>query len=482
MKRDAPIPSGSEPRRPRSEGAYRPQLRTALVLSGTGTAGAYHAGVLRALREAGIKIDLVAAHGVGAGAALLTAVDGAAGLWEPGGFWRDSRVRRLYRLTPALAAVRLALFLGAALVVLPLLVLAAGLVAYPLGFIVQLVSPEVGQDLIARYTDLVARAFEPAMLPTILPRLALFMFMLIVVIVAAAGLQERLARGDRRRDRGPWWSWVLGAPWNAREAADLFREALWKFLRGAAAVRQPPAPEFSRRYAELLTENLGQPGFTELMVVAHDLDARHDVVFALLSEPFRRKFHQEGAASHRRRAGDLVDLSGTGRQQVLDALAAALCLPVLSEAHPVTFPLEGFWQGETHRLSDRLGLVSRVLDEVAAAGVRQVLLVSAAADRALPHGLVSRSLTLRSRVAEYLASEEVTSIGDAVATRAGLFDAVFRIVPSHNPLAPMDFGGIRDERSDRTYPLTELIDRGYEDAYRQFIEPVVGASGERLGG
>jgi hypothetical protein len=29
-------------------------------------------------------------------------------------------------------------------------------------------------------------------------------------------------------------------------------------------------------------------------------------------------------------------------------------------------------------------------------------------------------------------------------------------------------------------PLKELIDRGYEDAYRQFIEPVVGASGEQL--
>jgi len=26
----------------------------------------------------------------------------------------------------------------------------------------------------------------------------------------------------------------------------------------------------------------------------------------------------------------------------------------------------------------------------------------------------------------------------------------------------------------------ELLDRGYEDAYRQFIEPVVGASGERI--
>jgi hypothetical protein len=26
----------------------------------------------------------------------------------------------------------------------------------------------------------------------------------------------------------------------------------------------------------------------------------------------------------------------------------------------------------------------------------------------------------------------------------------------------------------------ELVDRGYEDAYRQFVEPIVGASGERI--
>ena len=29
--------------------------------------------------------------------------------------------------------------------------------------------------------------------------------------------------------------------------------------------------------------------------------------------------------------------------------------------------------------------------------------------------------------------------------------------------------------------LTELMSRGYEDAYHQFIEPVVGASGDRVG-
>ena len=30
------------------------------------------------------------------------------------------------------------------------------------------------------------------------------------------------------------------------------------------------------------------------------------------------------------------------------------------------------------------------------------------------------------------------------------------------------------------HTLAELVDRGYEDAYRQFIEPVVAASGDLL--
>ena len=54
------------------------------------------------------------------------------------------------------------------------------------------------------------------------------------------------------------------------------------------------------------------------------------------------------------------------------------------------------------------------------------------------------------------------------------------IRPAHNPLGPLDFAGVYDERSDRRSPLAELVDRGYEDAYRQFIEPVVAASAERI--
>jgi NTE family protein len=54
---------------------YSPQRRTALVLTGTGTAGAYHAGALRALHEAGVKIDIVAGCGIGVVGALFVAVD-----------------------------------------------------------------------------------------------------------------------------------------------------------------------------------------------------------------------------------------------------------------------------------------------------------------------------------------------------------------------------------------------------------------------
>ena len=61
--------------------SYSPQLRTALVLTGTGTAGAYHAGVLRALHEAGVKLDVIAGRGVGVIGALFAAVDGAQRLW-----------------------------------------------------------------------------------------------------------------------------------------------------------------------------------------------------------------------------------------------------------------------------------------------------------------------------------------------------------------------------------------------------------------
>src|SRR5690349_8767832 len=85
-----------------ADASYSPRSRTALVLCGAGTAGAYHAGVLRALSEAGVKLDVVAGHGPGAGNALAAAIDGSARLWDTDGPWMSPALSRAYRWRPAL--------------------------------------------------------------------------------------------------------------------------------------------------------------------------------------------------------------------------------------------------------------------------------------------------------------------------------------------------------------------------------------------
>ena len=66
------------------------------MLSGSGTAGAYQAGVLRALHEAGIKIDLVAGRGAGVIGAMFSAMDGGSRLWDDNGVWRRAAASRYY--------------------------------------------------------------------------------------------------------------------------------------------------------------------------------------------------------------------------------------------------------------------------------------------------------------------------------------------------------------------------------------------------
>src|SRR5439155_12687265 len=120
-------------------GPYAPQRRTALVLTGTGTAGAYHSGVLRALHEAGVKIDIVAGRGIGVIGALFAAVDGAQRLWDAKGFWRGPAVRTLYewRLVPRVVVWALAAAL--AIVAVPIAAVAVGLVVFPVDFLLKVV-------------------------------------------------------------------------------------------------------------------------------------------------------------------------------------------------------------------------------------------------------------------------------------------------------------------------------------------------------
>jgi hypothetical protein len=147
----------------------------------------------------------------------------------------------------------------------------------------------------------------------------------------------------------------------------------------------------------------------------------------------------------------------------------------------MTFAPESYWRGETHRVCDRPGSLSRLLDELADLGVEQAIIVAAAAEIEGPHALANARLDGRGRVGEYVQTSEVAAVRDGLQSASRRLKRIFMIRPGHNPLGPFDFDGEYDERSDRRQPLSELTARGYEDAYRQFIEPVVGASGEHVG-
>jgi len=270
---------------------------------------------------------------------------------------------------------------------------------------------------------------------------------------------------------------MLGCPWSSAPGLDDFHAALWQLFRGSAHAKMPTPVDLSRRYVELLAENLGQPGFREVIVAVLDLETRTDLVFALVAEARRRRFFHRQVTDQilaPERPGDLIDLAGIGRSQALDALAGGVSLPVATEPHLLPFSPESYWKGETHRICDRPSGVTRLLHELFSAGVEQVIVVSAAAERPAPHRLNRPSHTLHARLTEHVAAAEASAVRDALAAHGARFSGVFLIQPEHNPIGPFDFDGAYDARSDRFQSVEELVDRGYEDAYRQFIEPLAG--------
>ena len=285
----------------------------------------------------------------------------------------------------------------------------------------------------------------------------------------AAGWSDGEPGRRGHRDRGRWWARIVGAPWSTAPGLRHFRASLWHLFRGPVTAKEPPPADLSRRYTELLFENLGQPGFRELIIATLDVETRGDLVFAAIGEARRQAFFQRGR-------GDLIDLSGVGRSQVFDALAAAMCVPVLTEPHLIVFSPESYWKGESHRTCDRIAAVARLLEELAAAGVEQVIVVCPDSERSAPHRLTRTTGSLRSRVAEHLAAAETTVVRDAVRfTRSDSRDC-----------SSFSRFTTRSARSTSRAPTTsartgirasaELMDRGYEDAYRQFVEPVVGGA------
>jgi hypothetical protein len=181
------------------------------------------------------------------------------------------------------------------------------------------------------------------------------------------------------------------------------------------------------------------------------------------------------------RRAEVLDLSGVGRDHFADAVAAAMTVAVVTEPHPIHYAAESYWRGETHRLCDRPGCLIRLVEELLLLDVEQIVLVCATPESTGPHALARPRLDGRGRVGEYVQASEAATVRDVLQSARTTGTQFFTIRPTHNPVGPFDFDGGFDDRSDRRLPLTELMARGYEDGYRQFVEPIVGPSGDRVG-
>ena len=454
---------------------YAPRLRTALVFTGTGSAGAYHAGVMKALAEAGVKVDLVAGRGMGAASAMLAALDGGARLWQPSGAWSGARPARLYGWRLPWRVVAWSLALCFCVLALPILVQVVAALLFPFAYAVQLSGLDSEGRIAALFVEAIAASFNHTLFAQVIPRVAVLSLLGAGLFLVGEYVLRTRASGRRRVEGRPWWV-ALGAPLDAHRAFTHFAQVLWT---GPAAGRTTTdRRELSRRYVEMIGEGLGQPGSAELLFVVHDLDTRRDLVFAALQDSWRRRFFAEDAAGVR--AGEVIDLLGAGRDLAMDGLSAALAVPIAAEPHAITFPLEGAWRGETHLVADRPEALVRLLEEVSAAGAEQVILVSAASPLQGPHGLAARRADPRAWLGQAVAGHESASVRDGSTAFFDRFTSVYHVQPAHNPLGPFDLAGVHDARSDRQAALGELLRRGYDDAYAQFIVPVVGGSAEGL--
>jgi predicted acylesterase/phospholipase RssA len=471
---------------------YSPKRRTALVLAGSGTSGAYHAGVLKALDESGVKIDLLVGSGVGTVAAAYGAVAGGHRLYGEDGFWSGLAWASVYRLRAGvrLAVLLLACSFGAFL--LPVVAaMVLGVFFLPMALL-DVVVPGLTSSAVALLAALPALVRGPYLAALSVP--------IFVLCVAALAAGLKLLLRDRRR-AGEFFESLL----DVREGRERLAQGLWEISRGSAVSKAPPSPgELGRRYVSLLGENIGQPGFREVILIAADLDAAAPLPFVVLGDGPRAAFAAARARGPRSRLDGIpgaVDLRAPGYDGLLfDAVLAGLMPPGVAAPLRVPFPRGGLHAGESHRLMDGTLGGRSGLSEAVAAGAEQVIVATAVPEasaplprrrgpRALADGLLA-TLERQAVESDLRAAERISRMVETLghrtedggrawqdpATGRHYRDlALYVVRPERRALAPLDLDGSEDASTEVRETLDDLMEQGYRDAYRLFVEPVVGA-------
>jgi hypothetical protein len=474
---------------------YSPRRRTALVLTGSGATGAYHAGVLKALDESGVKLDVVVGSGVGTLGAAFAAVAGAARLYGPEGFWRGVTWGSLYRLRPAFAVARVLLALVLVVFALPLLAALLAGIAFPILLIADAIAPGSGSGLLTAFVAMPGVLRGPYLVALATPA---FAFCVMVAVLALRGLSR-----DRRRKAESFETLF-----DVDRARARLAKSLWEVARGIALAGKAPAEdEIGRRYIALALENMGQPGFRELILRVGDLETGRALPFVLLQDAHRTAFAEARSRSARSRLEGLpgaVDLRVPENAALLfEAVLTGLVPPGVAAARRLAFPRGGLHAGETHRLADASLVGGSGLAEALEAGAEQVILVSGSAAepgmparRRGPWALVDASIAALERQAleadlehacrtnrliEVLGHETPEggrAFEDPETGRRQRAFALYVVRPASRTIGPLQLDGAVDPATEVELGLDDLAEQGYRDAYRLFVEPVLGGGPE----
>jgi len=314
-----------------------------------------------------------------------------------------------------------------------------------------------------------------------------------VLCVTATAWCLQLIRQGRRLPES------LESAYAAEPGLARLRRLLWEVARGPTLSTAPDSEhDLAKRYVSLAGENLGQPGFRELILRAADLDAGGALCLALLHEDRR------GAFAAARGTAASLDLRAPGAEGLFfDVVATALAPPLLAPLRRVSFPRGGPFAGQTHRLADATLAAGCGLAEALATGAEQVVVVTAVPEAvALPprrrglRPLADGALALLERQAvdrEIQAAEQLNRLVETLGLRGAdgrrewvdpatgrrhRAFGLYVIRPERRGIGPLELDGARDPASEVLETPADLIELGYRDAYRLFVEPVVGAAPE----
>jgi hypothetical protein len=188
---------------------------------------------------------------------------------------------------------------------------------------------------------------------------------------------------------------------------------------------------------------------------------------------------------------------------LVDAVLAGLLPPLLVPPRRVAFPKSAPFPGETHRLADGTVSGGCGISEAVAAGARQLIVVSATPERpALPPrrrgpralldavvATLERQGVERDLVPAERMNRLVATVGhetedggrawqDPATGRLYTELSLYVVRPERRGLLPLELDGAQDPATEVRETAEDLTERGYRDAYRLFIEPVVGAAPE----